>query len=488
MFKKLAIWVSTVILCALPLSGVALADTATNLITNPSVETAQNATTPDSWISGSWGTNNATFSYENTGHTGNHSLKTEISTYTNGAANWYYNSIPVTAGKTYEYSNWYQSNVDTEVDVELTMTDGSVQYAGLGTLFANPGWTQFSATYTVPTGVKSIAVFQILAKAGYLVTDDYSLAEYAPTPFNRPIVSVTFDDGWADQYINGRQILKDNGINATFYLISDMLKNGNGTEYMNATQAKDLFADGHEIASHTIDHCSMNGTTKSDSCPDPSTMTTEQATQFVTNEMQTSKNDIQSLVPGSAVNNFAYPYGEYSTLSTSIGQNYYTSQRTVECGPNTKDNLNLSQLKGCEVDATTSVAQIEGYIDSAIQQKSWLILFFHEVADNPVVTDDTTYTTKIADFKAIMEYIHSRQADIDNMTIAKAIATVTGSVTPPATKPGDLNGDGTVDALDLSTLLTNWNKTGQTAAQGDINGDGTVDALDLSTLLTNWSN
>jgi peptidoglycan/xylan/chitin deacetylase (PgdA/CDA1 family) len=62
--------------------------------------------------------------------------------------------------------------------------------------------------------------------------------------------------------------------------------------------------------------------------------------------------------------------------------------------------------------------------------------------------------------------------------------------TPPTPTPipGDLNGDGKVDALDLSTLLSNWNKTGATATQGDLNNDGTVNALDLSILLTNWSN
>lgn len=58
---------------------------------------------------------------------------------------------------------------------------------------------------------------------------------------------------------------------------------------------------------------------------------------------------------------------------------------------------------------------------------------------------------------------------------------------PPTTILGDLNGDGVVNALDLSILLSNWGKTGATAAQGDLNGDGVVNALDLSILLTNWS-
>ena len=49
--------------------------------------------------------------------------------------------------------------------------------------------------------------------------------------------------------------------------------------------------------------------------------------------------------------------------------------------------------------------------------------------------------------------------------------------------PGDLNGDGTVNAADLSNLLSNWGGAGS----GDINGDGTVDAADLAALLAAWT-
>ena len=63
----------------------------------------------------------------------------------------------------------------------------------------------------------------------------------------------------------------------------------------------------------------------------------------------------------------------------------------------------------------------------------------------------------------------------------------TGVTTGPAIIVGDINGDGKVDALDLSILLSNWGKAGATAVQGNLNSDSTVDALDLSMLLTNWS-
>lgn len=60
-------------------------------------------------------------------------------------------------------------------------------------------------------------------------------------------------------------------------------------------------------------------------------------------------------------------------------------------------------------------------------------------------------------------------------------------VVPPVvtTKAGDVNGDGKVNAVDLSTLLSNYNKAA-VRAKGDLNGDGRVNAVDLSILLSNW--
>ena len=49
---------------------------------------------------------------------------------------------------------------------------------------------------------------------------------------------------------------------------------------------------------------------------------------------------------------------------------------------------------------------------------------------------------------------------------------------------GDVNGDGVVNATDLSTLLAAW---GSSVASCDFNGDGNVNGVDLAILLTNWS-
>lgn len=56
-----------------------------------------------------------------------------------------------------------------------------------------------------------------------------------------------------------------------------------------------------------------------------------------------------------------------------------------------------------------------------------------------------------------------------------------------ATLPGDANGDGQVDILDLDILSGNFGTTvGATLAEGDFNGDGAVDILDLDILSSNF--
>lgn len=61
----------------------------------------------------------------------------------------------------------------------------------------------------------------------------------------------------------------------------------------------------------------------------------------------------------------------------------------------------------------------------------------------------------------------------------------------PATVPGDLNGDGVVNTLDLGILLSSWTIPPATACAppcpADLNGDGVVNSLDLGILLSSWT-
>ena len=52
--------------------------------------------------------------------------------------------------------------------------------------------------------------------------------------------------------------------------------------------------------------------------------------------------------------------------------------------------------------------------------------------------------------------------------------------------PGDANGDGCVDDLDLTALAVHWQQSTNLWENGDFNGDGIVDDLDLTALAVNW--
>jgi 1,4-alpha-glucan branching enzyme len=54
---------------------------------------------------------------------------------------------------------------------------------------------------------------------------------------------------------------------------------------------------------------------------------------------------------------------------------------------------------------------------------------------------------------------------------------------PPPTNPADIDGNGTVNAADLSALLSAWGTSNDAA---DLNNNGTVEAADLSILLSQW--
>jgi peptidoglycan/xylan/chitin deacetylase (PgdA/CDA1 family) len=159
---------------------------------------------------------------------------------------------------------------------------------------------------------------------------------------------------------------------------------------MNLTQIKTLLNSGNEIASHSETH--------------PDLTTVSQANLVA--EMGQSQAILQNAL-GVAVTDFAYPYGAYNTNTLSVGAQYYQSQRTVNAGYNTKDSLDLTQLKIYEVDSNISQAQVQGWVNGAIAQHSWLILVYHEIGVTPEDPTDALYDTQPTDLAAELAYIHN---------------------------------------------------------------------------------
>jgi peptidoglycan/xylan/chitin deacetylase (PgdA/CDA1 family) len=334
-----------------------------NLMPNPSLETVNpaNPKLPLDWMHGSWGTNTASFNYLSTGHTGTRSVKTQVSSYTSGSAYWYSNAVPVAPGQMYNYSDYYESNVLSEIDAAFTMSDGSTQYLYLGDPSESPAsWTQFDTQFTVPAGAVSVTFFHNIYSVGWLTTDDYSLTSFSYQGFSRPIASLTFDDGYASFYDNGLPLLQKYGFKSTDFIITGSVDTD--PAYMTSTQVKGLYAAGNEIGSHTVTH------------PD---LTTLSATKQ-DSELKNSQVFLQNLL-GVPIKDFAAPYGAMNQQIYLDGDKYYQSLRGVEAGYNAKNNFNTNNLLVQNIVSTTTVADIQGWIAEAQATNTWLILVYHQV-------------------------------------------------------------------------------------------------------------
>jgi peptidoglycan/xylan/chitin deacetylase (PgdA/CDA1 family) len=327
--------------------------------------------------------------------------------YSSGDAKWYFTPQPVQSSTLYQFSDWYQGSVATEVDAAVTMSDGTVQYFWLGSVPASSSWAQFTKQFQTPAGATQITLFHLIAANGTLVTDDFSFTPIPVGPgggFTRGLVSVTLDDGWTNQYTTAEPILSKYAVPATFYIISGELTDQ--PDYMSGAQVSALHTAGNEIGSHTVTHPHM---------------TTLSATQL-DNELKNSQITLQNLL-GVPVPDFAIPFGEYNTTTITAGEKYYQTQRTVDRGLNTKTGFNANQLMAEEVDNTTTQAQVQAWINQAAADHSWLILIYHEVCtDADLITpSDMTYHTVPTDFDAEMAMVKASGLGV---TVQQAMAEI----------------------------------------------------------------
>ncbi len=352
-----------------------------NPISNSSLELT-NGTAPASWVHSSWGTNTATFQYVNEGHTGTKSVKTTISSYTSGDAKWYYNPITLEKGKQYRWTTWYKTNTRPQAVAMFTRADGSEEFFGMPQPFpssdSNTVWHQYTDTFIVPSDAVSVTNFLFIAGNGWVQVDDQSMTSYQPVGWNRPLVTLTFDDGYEGNVANAIPVLDQYGFKTTQCFETADLQ----ADPVNSKANVMAFVnDGHEICSHTVTH------------PFLSRLTTAQVDQ----ELADSKTYLENLI-GKPVVNFASPYGDYSESVNTEIMKYYQSHRTVDEGFNSKDNFNLYRIRVQNMTPTTTLAQYQGWMDQAKADNTWLVLVYHRITNDA----PEAFDTPTADFKQQM--------------------------------------------------------------------------------------
>jgi peptidoglycan/xylan/chitin deacetylase (PgdA/CDA1 family) len=376
-----------------------MSTTPTNVVPDPTLNTVDpnNSTEPNSWYPVTWGTNTTKFSYLKTGQDDTNSIEAQITSYTSGASEWLFDAQPVTADTQYKFSDYYKSNISSEVEIAFNMSDGSTLYEQLALPGASTSWKQLSTVFNAPLGAQSFQVYQFIQKVGYVTTDDYSVTPYTPSGFNRPLVTLTFDDGWQSTFTNGIPLLQKYGFTSTQFIITDEV---NEPDYDTVANLNAMAAEGNEIASHTVTHDDM---------------TQETSSQLKT-ELSNSKTQLQKWLPGVPITDFAYPFGLYNATDQTATAEYYTAARGVEPGLNSKDEFNRYDLKVENVFTTTTAAQVADWVKQAQATNTWLIIVYHSVSATPTDSNNVTPT----DLDNQLAAIKASGVTVENMNTALA--------------------------------------------------------------------
>jgi peptidoglycan/xylan/chitin deacetylase (PgdA/CDA1 family) len=141
----------------------------------------------------------------------------------------------------------------------------------------------------------------------------------------RPCVSITFDDGYADNCSQAMPYLIKSQVPCTYFVTLGNLVSGEpfphdtarGDSFPpnNLDQLKAMAAAGIEIGAHTRTHCDLGAVTDHEQLHD---------------EVVTSGEELQRLV-GNPVRYFAFPFGQYANLNPAAFQMAYDAGYEAVC-------------------------------------------------------------------------------------------------------------------------------------------------------------
>ena len=205
--------------------------------------------------------------------------------------------------------------------------------------------------------------------------------------FKDTVVSLTFDDGDADNY-SVRSVLAENNLHATFYVVSGFT-NSNG--YMSDDQLRDLYNDGNEIGGHTLSHVKLSDVRgdelKREVCQDRSNL----------------------VAYGFEVTSFAYPFGHYDDVSRQVVMGCgYGNARGVSDGPETAPPADAYGLRAMPyVVSDTRLPKMMRYVTEVNDAGGgWVIFVFHHVCDGC-----DQYAIKLEVFSKFAQWLGEQQSN-----------------------------------------------------------------------------
>ena len=185
-----------------------------------------------------------------------------------------------------------------------------------------PGITKLVKEYTVPPDIFDDQL-KYLRDNGYTpITLDDLAAHFNSNKLlpDRPVV-ITFDDGWENQFRYAFPIMKKYGYTGIFYIYSNPIDK---KVFLKWDEVKTMVDANMVIGDHTKSHPELSKI-KDDA--------------MLRKEIEDSKKIIEAKI-GRPVNDFAYPFGDYTSHTVDIVmQAGYKSARTVLKGTHQTNDI-----------------------------------------------------------------------------------------------------------------------------------------------------
>ena len=184
-----------------------------------------------------------------------------------------------------------------------------------------------------------------------------------------PIVSFTFDDAPRTAFSVGREILKQFGARATYFVSLGILDAE--TEVGKIASVDDLARavdEGSELGCHTFDHLDAWHTSSA---------------AFMASVVR-NREALNRILPGARFTTFAYPKsGAKLSIKSALGNTFICCRGGGQA--TNEDSADLNLLKACFVDRRTGVDTefIRTLVDYNAARRGWLILATHDVAADP---------------------------------------------------------------------------------------------------------
>lgn len=216
------------------------------------------------------------------------------------------------------------------------------------------------------------------------------------------LVTLTFDDGYKSIWDNALPIMSSRNIKGVFFGETGPINAGEDW-VMTWDEVRALQNTyGWEIGSHSITHPYL----------------TQVSDSQLTQELLGSKQAFAA--QGINVKGFATPFGDYNAKVLAAIAQYYDYHRAAWGGANSWP-YNKYEILAQEVTNTTTPAQVKQWIDSAVANKQWLVLLFHDI----VTGTAGQYQYNINQFTQIVDTIKASQIRVVTMSEALNISVVT---------------------------------------------------------------